>query len=261
MKAKIWILAVAFLVSLPLLSRAQQAVRTDPDIEAFDARVAAMPSVAKPIDITLDVIGFNIRKGSAEEKQLGEVASAGSGKYFPVANTADLARVFTQVTTGVAMGGGGIVLPSRDGPSALLIGSIVLLLGALILAAGIVVVQRRRMAEAAEVPTASPRMARRDRGMRVSARLDVVYADGGIKSVPILSERTTIGRSDDSGVVLRDLKASSAHAEIVATSEGFVLRDLGSTNGTFLNGRAVSESPLYLGDRIVIGATTLTFGE
>ena len=256
MKAKIWILAVAFLVSLPLLSRAQQAVRTDPDIEAFDARVAAMPSVAKPIDITLDVIGFNIRKGSAEEKQLGEVASAGSGKYFPVANTADLARVFTQVTTGVAMGGGGSVLPSRDGPNALLIGSIFLLLAALILVVGIAVVQRRRSA-----PTASPRTARRGGGMRVSARLDIAYADGGSKSVPILSERTTIGRSGDCGVVLRDSQSSSAHAEIVATSEGFVLRDLGSTNGTFLNGQAVSESPLYLGDRIVIGTTTLTFGE
>jgi hypothetical protein len=261
MKAKIWVLAAAFLAILPLFSRAQQAARTDPDIEAFDARVAAMSSVAKPIEITLDVIGFNIRKGSAEEKQLGEVASAGSGKYFPVANAADLARVFTQVTTGVAMGGGGVVPSSRGGPGALLIGSIILLLAALILAVGIVVVQRRRTAEAAEVPTASPRTARRGAGMRVSARLDVVYADGGSKSVPILSGRTTIGRSDDCGVVLRDSQSSSAHAEIVATSEGFVLRDLGSTNGTFLNGQSVSESPLYLGDRIVIGTTSLTFGE
>ena len=256
MKKQVLVLALAVLGTMPLLGRAQQAAQADPDVEAFDKRVAAAPSIAKPIEITLDVIGFDIRKGSKEEKELGDVASAGSGKYFPVANAQDLARVFTQVTTGVAMGGGGgIVLPAAAGPSALFVGSIILLLGALILALGILLVRKRR-AEGEPVPPR--RSLRREAGVRVSASLAVVYADGGRKTVMIRSERTTIGRREDCAVVIHDALASGAHAEIIAGPEGFVLRDLGSANGTLLNGQPVNESPVFLGDRIVIGTTTLT---
>ena len=80
--------------------------------------MAATPSIAKDIDLTLDVIGFDIRKGSSEEKQLADTAAAGVGKYYPVARPEDLAAIFTQVTTGYAAGGGGgIVLRTQRAES------------------------------------------------------------------------------------------------------------------------------------------------
>ena len=51
---------------------------------------------------------------------------------------------------------------------------------------------------------------------------------------------------------------SRSHAEIVLGIP-HVLRDLGSTNGTRLDGRAIAEAPLYDGARITIGSTTFTF--
>ena len=53
--------------------------------------------------------------------------------------------------------------------------------------------------------------------------------------------------------------ASRRHAEISATGEGYLLRDLGSTNGTFVNGQQVREHLLQPGDRIQIADSTITF--
>jgi len=252
-----WLLAAA--LAMPAAAWAQKAAPDDPNIMDFDKAVAAMPSIAKDIDMTLDVIGFDIRKGSAEEKQLADTAAAGVGKYFPVAKPEDLAKIFTQVTTGVAMGGGGgMVLPTPGGLSPLLIGLIVLGLGAVALLIGIVALQRRRTEPAFQRAPAG-RAARG--GVRVSARLDVYYADGGAKTVQISEERTTIGRREDNAVPLHDSAASGVHAEILATAGGFVIRDLGSANGTFVNGRRVTESPIYLGDEVKIGTTRLVLGE
>jgi len=258
MNAKRKLALLAAILVTPLVGLSQQASTDDPDVMAFDKAVAAMPSIAKDIDLTLDVIGFDIRKGSNEEKQLSDTAAAGAGRYFPVAKAQDLASIFTQVTTGVAMGGGGgMVLPKAGGPSGLLIGLVVLGLGALALLVGIVALQRRRAAPAA----ARVRPTRPGGGVRISARLDVFYADGGTKSVRITDVRTTIGRAEDNAVPLSDPGISGRHAEIVAQGGGFVLRDLGSSNGTFVNGRPVTETPLYAGDEIVVGTTRLVLGE
>ena len=55
--------------------------------------------------------------------------------------------------------------------------------------------------------------------------------------------------------------ASRRHAEINGDADGFLLRDLGSTNGTLINGERLSEHRLAPGDRIEIGATMITFCE
>jgi len=258
MNAKRRLILAAALLALPLTGLAQQASTDDPDIAAFDKTVAAMPSIAKDIDLTLDVIGFDIRKGSTEEKQLSDTAAAGAGRYFPVAKAQDLASIFTQVTTGVAAGGGGgMVLPKAGGPSVLFIGLVVLGLGALALLVGIVSLQRRRAAPGPDrVRPAHPRG-----GAKVSARLDVFYPDGGTKSVRVADVRTTIGRRADCAVHLSDPGVSGLHAEIVASGGGFVIRDLESSNGTFVNGQLVTESPLYAGDEIVVGTTKIVLGE
>ncbi|MBM3294945.1 MAG: FHA domain-containing protein [Candidatus Aminicenantes bacterium] len=98
-------------------------------------------------------------------------------------------------------------------------------------------------------------------GAKISARLDIFYADGGSKSVRLAGVRTTIGRAGDNAVPLSDPVVSGRHAEIVAQEDGFLLRDLGSSNGTFVNGQAVTETPLYAGDEIVVGTTRLVLGE
>jgi len=69
----------------------------------------------------------------------------------------------------------------------------------------------------------------------------------------------TIGRSRSCDLRLPSGDASRRHAEICHTTDGYVLRDLGSTNGTFVNGERVQERVLEPGDRIQISGSTITF--
>jgi pSer/pThr/pTyr-binding forkhead associated (FHA) protein len=69
-----------------------------------------------------------------------------------------------------------------------------------------------------------------------------------------------IGR-DGADITLEDTKVSRKHAELGLYGPGaYVLRDLASTNGTYLNGRRVAEKhPLESGDRIAVGDTVMQF--
>ena len=69
---------------------------------------------------------------------------------------------------------------------------------------------------------------------------------------------TTIGRSSGNTLVLDDEQASREHARIVSGAGGHTLYDLGSANGTFVNGQQVTQQVLRAGDRITLGSTTLT---
>jgi FhaA, N-terminal domain/FHA domain len=70
---------------------------------------------------------------------------------------------------------------------------------------------------------------------------------------------TSIGRSSDCSIVLSDPNVSRRHAEIRHIGEGYSLIDLGSTNGTEVNGQRVVETALMNGDVISVGQTKLTF--
>ncbi|MBA2337428.1 MAG: FHA domain-containing protein [Acidimicrobiia bacterium] len=73
-----------------------------------------------------------------------------------------------------------------------------------------------------------------------------------------LGAGVTIGRSGDSDVVIDDPYASEFHFRIAVQSDTAVLSDLGSTNGTYLNGRRVTvPTRLGKGDSIQIGNTIL----
>jgi pSer/pThr/pTyr-binding forkhead associated (FHA) protein len=75
-----------------------------------------------------------------------------------------------------------------------------------------------------------------------------------------LGEHTTsLGRNSDCTVSLADPRASRRHAEIRPTADGFVIADLGSMNGTLVNGTAIKERVLHDGDEISVGATVLRF--
>ncbi len=84
--------------------------------------------------------------------------------------------------------------------------------------------------------------------------------DGAKGRVPLAKDRVTIGRSRESDIFLPDQWLSRHHAEIRAASGGFAVVDLGSKNGTLVNGvRIVEGRPLRHGDTITLGEHTLTF--
>ena len=75
--------------------------------------------------------------------------------------------------------------------------------------------------------------------------------------VPIGGNAVVIGRSKDCDVPLADGNVSRRHAELGRSEEGFVLRDLDSTNGTMVNGRRIRSATIGAGDEITIGMSTL----
>jgi pSer/pThr/pTyr-binding forkhead associated (FHA) protein len=72
-----------------------------------------------------------------------------------------------------------------------------------------------------------------------------------------LARSLRIGRSSGCDVVLTDDSVSRRHAEIALRGGVCVLRDLGSCNGTLVNGRPVLRARLRRGDEIVLGETVL----
>ncbi len=88
----------------------------------------------------------------------------------------------------------------------------------------------------------------------------LVIADGQERrTVPLHATIVTIGRLPECEVVLRDPGASRRHAQIREQAGVYTLTDLGSTNGTTLNGQTVQTRELAEGDRIQIGNTILEF--
>ena len=76
---------------------------------------------------------------------------------------------------------------------------------------------------------------------------------------PLLLERTSVGRSRDNTIRLVDERASRHHARIDLQQGAFVIRDLESANGTFVNGQRIQRHKLRSGDEIRIGDTHLIF--
>ena len=75
-----------------------------------------------------------------------------------------------------------------------------------------------------------------------------------------LTEGALLGRGDQADIRLEDGFASSAHARLVPQGDVMVLEDLGSTNGTYLNGEPLrGASPLHAGDTIRIGDSEFHF--
>jgi EAL domain-containing protein (putative c-di-GMP-specific phosphodiesterase class I) len=75
-----------------------------------------------------------------------------------------------------------------------------------------------------------------------------------IGSVPF-----TIGRSEDCDYQIASSRVSRAHAEITKAAGAYLLRDLGSTNGTFVNGQKIDQVRLNEGDLVVIADVELTY--
>jgi hypothetical protein len=91
-------------------------------------------------------------------------------------------------------------------------------------------------------------------GTRVGS---LVLPDG--RRVALGEKPVVMGRMSDCEVVLADPRASRRHAEIQPVGHGFVISDLGSMNGTMVNGNPIREHPLADGDEIRLGSTVLHF--
>jgi Protein of unknown function (DUF3662)/FHA domain len=77
--------------------------------------------------------------------------------------------------------------------------------------------------------------------------------------IPLSEKPVLIGRLPDCEITLADPNVSRRHAEVRPFGTGFLVVDLGSTNGTRVNGATVSEHQLKDGDAITVGATRIRF--
>lgn len=89
------------------------------------------------------------------------------------------------------------------------------------------------------------------------AVLRVLAVHGPARDMPLDGRPLTIGRAADADVVVADPLVSRHHARLAPRSGRLVITDLGSTNGTLVNGQAVRESVVGPGDRVQLGGTRL----
>jgi diguanylate cyclase (GGDEF)-like protein len=78
-------------------------------------------------------------------------------------------------------------------------------------------------------------------------------------SFPLRAERMVIGRSGDCDIQIDDANVSRQHAMIINAGDGLQVRDLESTNGTFVNSRRIKEANLEDGDLLMISSTVLKY--
>ncbi|MGI8946912.1 MAG: FhaA domain-containing protein [Ornithinimicrobium sp.] len=101
------------------------------------------------------------------------------------------------------------------------------------------------------------------RGRQHSTRGPQAWLDIEGTRHPLGVAVTSLGRDESAGVVIEDPGISRRHADIRITHDGphlqVLIRDAGSTNGTYLNGDQIGTEELHDGDRITMGRTTVTF--
>ncbi len=92
-----------------------------------------------------------------------------------------------------------------------------------------------------------------------TATLTVVAGPHSGRRYSLPSSGVRLGRGTDNEVVLEDPRVSRNHAEVFMRGNEWALRDLGSTNGTYVNGYGIRERALESGDRISLGGVEFVF--
>jgi hypothetical protein len=105
-------------------------------------------------------------------------------------------------------------------------------------------------------PQAQPYMSKA--GKLTVSRL-VMVQGGQDTSFPLVRDTYTLGRHRNNDIVINDPKVSSFHARIDRSPEGFVLVDLKSRNGSFVNGKRITHSRLATGDEVRLGTARLLY--
>jgi pSer/pThr/pTyr-binding forkhead associated (FHA) protein len=91
------------------------------------------------------------------------------------------------------------------------------------------------------------------------AKLILKYEAAVLKEIPLKGATLTIGRTPANDVTIDNLAVSGHHAKVSFDADKFVLEDLNSLNGTFVNNQRIRKSYLKNGDEILIGKHTLVF--
>ena len=91
------------------------------------------------------------------------------------------------------------------------------------------------------------------------ARVILVFNKKVIKEYPFTEESMAIGRDEANDIVIDNLAVSSLHARIDKAGETYIVTDLQSTNGTFVNNKQITSHKLQHKDKIVIGKHLLFF--
>lgn len=113
---------------------------------------------------------------------------------------------------------------------------------------------RRRRTPSPPRPAVAEPAPRRNR--RPPRELVVHPPDGRPRVVPLEAQTVTLGRSERMTVALEDVYVSDEHALVAPDDDGWIVRDLGSTNGTYLNGAKVTQpTPIAAGDQLRLGKT------
>ncbi len=93
----------------------------------------------------------------------------------------------------------------------------------------------------------------------VSVPASVYLVIDGRKAIALDQPVISIGRSHENTVVLDDPRVSRKHIEIRVIRDHFVIFDLGSSGGTYVNGQRVSQGMLYPGDLISLAGVNMVF--
>ena len=91
------------------------------------------------------------------------------------------------------------------------------------------------------------------------AQLTLQFKDLALKEFELTGQSMTMGREPDNDIVVENLLVSGYHARIDPAGREYVLTDLQSKNGTFVNGERVTSTKLKDGDQILVGKHTIVF--
>ncbi|MBI5033546.1 MAG: FHA domain-containing protein [Chloroflexi bacterium] len=95
--------------------------------------------------------------------------------------------------------------------------------------------------------------------MTTPSKLVLTMASGQEQEFTLSAASVSLGRGTANEIVLRDAKVSRVHARLEASDAGYALVDLGSANGTHVNGTRIERVTLASGDVITVGDSTLRF--
>lgn len=91
------------------------------------------------------------------------------------------------------------------------------------------------------------------------AKLITTSSTGEENVYPLTKETTTIGRKPSNDISIDNLSISGRHAQVITILDDSFLEDLGSTNGTYVNGKLVKKHALENGDNITLGKFQITY--
>jgi len=111
----------------------------------------------------------------------------------------------------------------------------------------------------ADVAKTAPPLSRAIPGAGAQAELTIDAGPDAGRTQRAAERALRLGRSPDNDVILRDPATSGHHARLERRDDHFWIVDLGSTNGTLVNGEPIQEKQLNHGDRLTIGQNSVHF--